>query len=284
MKYNIQKLDLSQIHDRSTILIIGKRNTGKTFLIKDLLHNYKDIPEGTVISTSEYTGIVPETHIHHEYKPQVIKDVIRVQKHRIESEYDPRAFLVIDNSFYSNEFMKDKNIHMLFTNGMCYKLLIIISIAYPLDIPCKLMCDTDWAFIFRDNNLQSRKRIYELFQPFLKTTTFDAFCAIMDGCTQCFDCLALHLQVRNEDNLFWYKAENMELDAYYNLNRSSWMPQWHKWTQDLVNMWDQEPAGHFDDIKEACRLQKIEKEVLLYSSLPNDIVRYIFKLACNISS
>jgi hypothetical protein len=38
------------IKDDSTVVLIGKRNTGKSYLTKDMLYYKQDLPAGTVIS------------------------------------------------------------------------------------------------------------------------------------------------------------------------------------------------------------------------------------------
>ena len=50
---NLQKFDMSKIGKGSVVVMIGKRNTGKSFLTKDLLWYKRDIPVGTVISGTE---------------------------------------------------------------------------------------------------------------------------------------------------------------------------------------------------------------------------------------
>ena len=54
------------------IVLIGRRDTGKSFLVRDLLYYHQDIPIGTVISGTEagngfYGGMVPKLFIHDEY-------------------------------------------------------------------------------------------------------------------------------------------------------------------------------------------------------------------------
>ena len=50
---NLRKFDMSKIGKGSVVVMIGKRNTGKSFLTKDLLYYKRDIPIGTVISGTE---------------------------------------------------------------------------------------------------------------------------------------------------------------------------------------------------------------------------------------
>ena len=42
MKLELKKFNISTITDDKVVVMIGKRNTGKSFLIKDLLHYHKN--------------------------------------------------------------------------------------------------------------------------------------------------------------------------------------------------------------------------------------------------
>ena len=64
MNLQLKKFDMSSIQDDSVVVLIGKRNTGKSYLTKDLLYYHQDVPVGTVISPTEqanrfYSDIVP---------------------------------------------------------------------------------------------------------------------------------------------------------------------------------------------------------------------------------
>ena len=85
MNLQLKKFDMSSIRDDSVVVLIGKRNTGKSFLTKDLLYTNKDIPVGTVISPTEqankfYSDMIPPIFIHDEYTPPVIANIIKRQK------------------------------------------------------------------------------------------------------------------------------------------------------------------------------------------------------------
>ena len=73
MNLKIKKFNMSQIRDDEIIVFIGKRRTGKSFLVKDLLYHHADIPVGCVISPTEMANgffgeIVPKIFIHDEYE------------------------------------------------------------------------------------------------------------------------------------------------------------------------------------------------------------------------
>ena len=67
------------------IVFIGRRDTGKSFLVRDLLYYHQDIPIGTVISGTEsgngfYANHVPKLFIHEEYNTAIIENVLKRQK------------------------------------------------------------------------------------------------------------------------------------------------------------------------------------------------------------
>ena len=49
MKLELQKFDITNIRNDNVVVLIGKRGTGKSFLVKDLLYYHTDLPIGTVI-------------------------------------------------------------------------------------------------------------------------------------------------------------------------------------------------------------------------------------------
>ncbi len=76
MKLQLKKFDMSSIAPDKVVVMIGKRNTGKSFLVKDLLWYHQKIPVGTVISATEsancfYGNMVPPIFIHNEYNEDI---------------------------------------------------------------------------------------------------------------------------------------------------------------------------------------------------------------------
>ena len=53
MNLELKKFDMSSIKDDRVVVLIGKRDTGKSFLVKDLLFYHQNLPIGTVISATE---------------------------------------------------------------------------------------------------------------------------------------------------------------------------------------------------------------------------------------
>jgi hypothetical protein len=67
------------------IVLIGRRDTGKSFLIQDLMYYHQDIPIGTVISGTEagnnfFGEHVPKLFIHDQYNTEIIENILKRQK------------------------------------------------------------------------------------------------------------------------------------------------------------------------------------------------------------
>ena len=76
----LRKFNMNEITHDKVVVLIGKRDTGKSFLCKDLLFHHQNIPVGQVISGTEaansfYASMVPKIFIHEEYKPEIISNI-----------------------------------------------------------------------------------------------------------------------------------------------------------------------------------------------------------------
>ena len=218
MEFQISKFDMSQLSDDKVVVLIGKRETGKSFLCKDILFHHQGIPVGQVISGTEaansfYGKMVPKLFIHDEYQPQIIQNILKRQRMMIDQRkenptVDPRAFLVLDDCLYDSTWTKDKNVRSLFMNGRHFKILFMITMQYALGIPPNLRTNIDYIFILRENYVSNRKRLYEHYAGMFPN--FEMFCQVMDQCTENYECLVIHNNAKSNkltDQVFWYKAD-----------------------------------------------------------------------------
>lgn len=218
MDVQLRKFDINDIKDDKVVVLIGKRETGKSFLCKDILYHHSDIPVGQVISGTEaanqfYGSYVPKLFIHDEYSPEIIANMLKrqrlmIDKKRSNESLDPRAFLILDDCLYDNTWVKDKNVRSMFMNGRHYKLLFMITMQYALGIPPNLRTNIDYIFILRENYVSNRKRLYEHYAGMFPN--FDMFCQVMDQCTENFECLVINNNAKSNkltDQVFWYKAD-----------------------------------------------------------------------------
>ena len=231
MTLELKKWDMKWITFRPdenkgpVIVLIGRRDTGKTFLVRDLLFFHQDIPIGTVISGTEagngfYAAHVPKLFIHNEYSSVLIENILRRQKtvmKQMQKEIetyrrttiDPRTFVILDDCLYDNSWTRDKLMRLLFMNGRHWKVMLIITMQYPLGIPPTLRTNIDYVFILREPYMTNRKRIWENYASMFPT--LESFNSVMDQTTENYECLVINNNAKSNklhDQIFWYKAEN----------------------------------------------------------------------------
>jgi len=139
MTLELKKFDMRSItfkpdeNKGPVIVMIGRRDTGKSYLIRDLLFYHQDIPIGTVISGTEagngfFSAHVPKLFIHEEYNTVLIENILRRQKvvlKQVNKEIemyrkttiDPRTFVILDDCLYDQSWTRDKMMRLLFMNG-----------------------------------------------------------------------------------------------------------------------------------------------------------------------
>ena len=124
------------------------------------------------------------------------------------SSIDPRTFVILDDCLYDAGWTKDKLMRLLFMNGRHWKIMLVITMQYPLGIPPNLRTNIDYVFILREPYIANRKRIYENYAGMFPT--FESFCQVMDQCTENYECLVINNNSKSNkltDQIFWYKAE-----------------------------------------------------------------------------
>lgn len=227
-KFNMRKIIFDPNENKGPVIVlIGRRDTGKSFLVKDLLYYHRDIPIGTVISGTEagngfYSSIVPKLFIHEEYNTAIIENILKRQRHVLkqfnketkmygQAKIDPRTFTILDDCLYDNTWSRDKMMRLLFMNGRHWKVMLIITMQFPLGVPPNLRTNIDYVFILREPYISNRKRIWENYAGMFPT--MESFCQVMDQCTENFECLVINNNSKSnklKDQIFWYKAISHE--------------------------------------------------------------------------
>lgn len=227
-KFDMKKITFKPSENKGPVIVmIGKRDTGKSFLVKDLLYYHRDVPIGTVISGTEagngfYSALVPKLFIHEEYSSVLIENVLRRQKTVLKQmkrememykkcTIDPRTFVILDDCLFDSTWTRDKLMRGIFLNGRHWKIMIIITMQYPLGIPPNLRTNIDYVFILRETSTNNRKKIYENYASVFPT--FESFCDVMSQCTNNYECLVIDNNTKSNeltDQVFWYKANPHE--------------------------------------------------------------------------
>lgn len=214
----LREFCMDWVKDGSIVVMIGKRNTGKSYLIRDLLSRKTDIPTAVVISPTEqsnrfYSDMIPPLFIHDEYSSGVVEKLVaRQKKMKKESMRDPgvdgRCIFIMDDCLYdSSAWSKDKRIREIFMNGRHFNITYVLAAQYGLPCPPQLRSQIDYVFLLRESIMRNKKILFENFAGMFNS--FEVFNSVMNQVCQDHNCLVIHMNSnsdRLEDQVFWYKA------------------------------------------------------------------------------
>ena len=221
MNIQIKKFDPTSIDPCRICVFIGRRGTGKSQLVTDILYHQRKIPMGVVMSGTEesnehYKEFVPDSFIYGQYEPPVIEKIITHQQSVIKKcktteekeNVNNSVFMLLDDCMFDNKWTRDKNMRCIFMNGRHYRIFFMLTLQYCMDLPPSLRGQIDYVFILRENIIQNREKLYKHF--FGIFPTFDAFNEVLTQCTENYECLVLNNRSTSnkiEDVVFWYKAK-----------------------------------------------------------------------------
>lgn len=217
MNINIKKFDPSTIGDNRVLVFIGKRGTGKTTLVTDILYHKKHLPVGIVMSGTEegnsyYQQFVPDLFIYNEYNSDVIDKVINRQKGLVKTKVErSNAFILLDDCMYDKRLVRDKCTRAIFMNGRHWNIFFMLTMQYCMDLSPDLRANVDYVFILRENIIQNREKIFKHF--FGIFPNYEMFSQVLNSCTENYECLVLDNTSKSnkiEDVVFWYKAKIRE--------------------------------------------------------------------------
>ena len=224
VRIDLKKFNMSSIKDNSVIQFLGRRGSGKSFLLRNLCYMKRNIPCGTIISPTESSNeffgkFVPSIFIFDEFDPHILERFVKRQimitkqynkemKQNGRTTVDPRAICILDDCLASSStWINDKNIKFLFLNGRHCHILFCLTSQYPLGLTPLMRTNVDLTFVLREPIKSNRKRIYDSYAGMVPS--LEMFETIMDACTENFECLVVNNGTTSnklDDQLFWYKA------------------------------------------------------------------------------
>lgn len=208
------------------IVMIAPSGSGKSWIVRNILCEMKDIPCGTVIAPTDkmnkfYDEFIPSSFIHHEYKPDIIPKILGRQKRILEKneerdkagkkKLDPRSFLVMDDCMAAKHlWIKDPNVLEIMNQGRHFKLTYILTMQYCLGIQPELRTQFNYIFLLGEDNAASRKKLYEHWAGVFPK--FDIFEQVFLQVTNNYGCMVINNRIKTTDltkKVFWFRAKKV---------------------------------------------------------------------------
>lgn len=218
---DLTEFDPETIKLDATIVAVGKRRTGKSWVFRNLMYLMKDkIPAGIVISQTDelnkfWRQYIPAKYIYPKYEPEILDAVFARQKKILndnaltDKEKDAKApfFVLLDDVISDQRLKYDANLMELFVAGRHYRLFVLITTQYAKAITPTLRGNTDYCFIMKTIQQRQREALWEDFGDFL---TKDAFAQVLDHYTEDNEVLVIDTcpehTVDPLQMLYWWKA------------------------------------------------------------------------------
>jgi len=212
MTLNLRKFDPSSMGDDKVCIFIGKRGTGKSTLVTDILWYKKHLPAGIAMSGTEdgngwYKQFIPDIFVYSDYNLGALEKLIERQKKLTQQGRASPVFVLMDDCMYDKSFMRDVAVRQLFMNGRHWKVFFMMTTQYVMDMTPMIRTNVDYVFALRDNVRQNRENLFKAF--FGVFPNYDTFSQVMDSCTENYECLVLDNTSKSNkitDCVFWYKA------------------------------------------------------------------------------
>lgn len=219
---------LEEIKPFTISTIVGKRGTGKTVLMMDIIHKISQVSKidfcigfaGTIPSATMFEGIMPSALIHNKIDPAMLKGIIDVQTRS--TNLNKHVLIVLDDMMHDRQGFNSPVMREIFMNGRHMRITLIVCAQYLTDMKPDLRTNVDYVYALREPSENNRRKLHTYWFSVLKT--YDLFSKTMDECTKNHECLVLMNNVSVTDRsgmLRWYRA-NTDLPAFRLLDDLVW--------------------------------------------------------------
>jgi len=232
MKLKIRRFDPSQIPTTATILLLGKRGSGKSTLMRDLMYHVRNkLSFGLAMSPTEESSaslgnFIPRSCIYNQFSGAALDVMLEIQRKSVKRGKWKNVYLIMDDCMYDKKVMKGVNIRELFMNGRHRKIFHMNAIQYMMDIGPDIRSQVDFVFALKENISSNREKLWKYF--FGMFENLSDFNRVMNVCTAGYDAIVLDNTKRSNevvDCVYWYRADPTRADfrvgddIYWNLDK-----------------------------------------------------------------
>ena len=182
----LRVLDIERdILDDSTVVLIGRRRSGKSWTARWLMYHLRHrFPCGVVITgtklNSFWSQYIPDDFVHELEDMNIVIDrVFRRQKYLLEHPelgIDPRMFFILDDVLSDKYFIQySPCLSKCFTDGRHHKIFLLITTQDPRGLPPTLRENTDCAIVFRQFQRGRKEAVCEDFFDYIENKELAKF-------------------------------------------------------------------------------------------------------------
>ena len=208
----IRKFNPRTIKESRIIFLLGKRHTGKSVLMKDLLYHMPRPDYVLAMAPTEdtlrmYREFVPESCIFDHFSQEKLDRTVALQRELVSRGKKRTVLILLDDCLYQKGVLKSTAMRHIFFNGRHDHISLMCAAQYMMDVDVSLRTNIDYIFTMRENILCNRQKLYKYY--FGQFPRFDDFDKVMAACTQDYRALVLDGTISSTtatDCVQWYRA------------------------------------------------------------------------------
>ena len=213
MALRVKRFNPKGIKENRILFLIGKRHTGKSVLMKDLLYHMPRPDYVLAMAPTEDTlrmfrEFAPEACIFDHFDQEKLDQAVRLQKDLTAKGKKRNLLILLDDCMYQKGVLKSTSMRHIFFNGRHDNISLLCAAQYLMDIEPSIRTNIDYLFTMREQVLMNRKKLFQHY--FGQFSKFDDFDKVLSACTQDYRCLVLDGTLPCAENptdvVFWYKA------------------------------------------------------------------------------
>jgi len=225
------EFDMKNIPIDATILVFGRRKSGKGVLMLDMMFYLRkrlDTVVGmnpTEAGSKTLAPFTPPAFIYDDFDEQKLREIVMLQVKAVSSSTlrgrrrYRRIAIVLDDISSDTRRMKSEVIRDIFLQGRHRKILFIAAIQNMMNFPSDLRDCTDLVFAFRTPIAADRQRLYEHY--FGVFETYSVFDKVFRNLTEGYGCMVLDNRSRTMDPtrcIYYYEADLRPVADYLGLD------------------------------------------------------------------
>jgi len=154
--------------DGGTILLMGKRRSGKTTTMMNMLSHLRSKFEfgfvfcGTAATRDQCSQCMPGDFVQDHMDATFLDRLMDFQDARQTLRCIRPIFIVMDDFTFNKKVLRSQSMHRLFANGRHHQMFFMLGLQCPVGIGPDARANIDVCFLHRDVTTQNMEKLHEL--------------------------------------------------------------------------------------------------------------------------
>lgn len=171
----INEFDLLNIKPGSVVFVLGRRGSGKSFLLNDIVWHCKDYVDGMAFTGSAKPRVLngvdqpwswehafPDTFVYNSYHPELVDAFYNEKDNQMKNGTLKPSLLIFDDMSFQRKKMKDDpTFDKILRNGRHRLITVIVVMHDACDMPNDARGQIDFLFCFADSSYNNTDRLYK---------------------------------------------------------------------------------------------------------------------------